>query len=632
MQSLPTYSLPLNAAFPSPSRIVLFFFCVLCIIRSINADILWEECDFEVDPNQRPGLDTGDFYNLCLQSHAFESQSYSWKFTKATIQSTSFDECVFTNRANAPNNFTGASWSNVVFNSCSFGSFDPFGPDIVFDETSLTNVVFSKCTFDHSVNILFSKFSMTNVTFDECTFRGNVRFELGEMTDVKIVNSRARRMDEVDLVSGFGDSVTFRQVTMNGVSILGSEFVNPVRFEGVDGAFVSVNKSTFYDFECDSGDRFISTDGEDNDDDGDNISILRSSFNDSILYDLKFYGNVRCSSTMWRQPHIVNITFFNDADMSQSTYTDFEIETIHQEQLRPHEEVCNSLDFSNSTLQRGSIANFSIDCLADFANTVFEKVRVKNLFVGRPVFENAVFKGQEYIDGICCSVACKNIQCLCNVTHPSGNCPSGDRSVNVSKDALPKKGGAACFPEDAQITKHDGSVIRMSELERRDFIHSGEDDGIASEIFFFSHRDRHSIHEYMHIIFDNGGSIKISEGHYLYVNGLLQVARIVQVGDMLRSGADSGDRVKVKAVKKVHLRGAYAPTSMTGKLVVDGIVVSSFTEAVHPKWAERLLWPLKMAHRMKMDMVVDAFQSLFEKSSLEHVGAFLHIPRGQEAI
>lgn len=68
----------------------------------------------------------------------------------------------------------------------------------------------------------------------------------------------------------------------------------------------------------------------------------------------------------------------------------------------------------------------------------------------------------------------------------------------------------------------------------------------------------------------------------MYANGGLKVARDVRVGDRMSSGL-------VRNVRRVVRKGLYNPQTESGVIMVDGIVVSCYTEAIQPIVAHALL-------------------------------------------
>lgn len=607
---------------------------LVALVPLIQAEIYWENCDFEVNGENQFLLDSGQYNNLCIRDHVFESLDQPFQFAEATIQGSTFKNCIFTNNENNINNFTLASWTDVQFDSCTFGSSSSANNQVVFRKTALSNVQFSNCVFDGSIELVFSEFDMRNVIFDGCHFKANTVFELGQISGVTITNSRVQYSDNPGIpnLSTEEKALTFRHVTMEYLSLLENTFVDyPLRFEGVNAAFVSINESSLAAVECDSDDRYV-------DEASGDISVLRSRFNDTILFDNTFNQKFRCPSTVFDRVTFLNLSFLHDVDLAFSTLNASSVDTLSQRQAFPEDGVeCRVFNFSYGYFDQHTMANVSIDCEGDFQNTTFEQVRVVNFFARSPNFRDAVFKRQEYVDGVCCSIACRSLGCLCDVPSPSGTCPSGDKSVNTSSLAREGAHHDSCFPSSAMVHV-EGASVRMDRVSKQHALHlpaSGSNPSVRNSIFFFGHRNARESQKYLALSYGHvdvhdseRGVLKISHGHYLYVNGVLQVARNVRAGDMLRSGVDNRDSVQVTAVDTVVLTGIHSPVTTHGDLVVDGIVVSSYTDAIDRRLAARLLWPVKTLHRLGFDSLISRVEKAFEMDSLGYLARKVGIPKG----
>lgn len=574
-------------------------------LRAARATIFWDDCQSEA---QNPGMDRGDLYNLCIRGHIFSDVNWSWKLTMAEIQDTQFNRCYFTNMPGAPNSFTEASWSNVEFNDCLFGSIDSHGPEIVFDKTALTNVAFSNCVFDHSVNLVFREFAFNNVSFTNCSFRGDTLFTLGEINTVSFVDSFIRHNDIAETTSG-NDSFTFRMMTINNMLTLGSQFLAPFRFEGVNAADVSFNESTFNSFTCHNQPNEL----------GD--ITLMSNFNNSIFQTVRFDDQVLCDQTTWRGMFMANVSFYEYADFSGS-----KIGNMHWDYVTTNTSTgaCHELNFTRSAITHRVLANTSVDCIANFEGAYFKQVFVKNFFARRPIFTDAVFHEQEYIDGQCCSTACIPLSCLCNITYTSGNCPVGMPTVNLTA----AEESSSCFPAEASVQRADGSALAMSRLTLHDRIAIGR--SAHSEVFFFGHRDQHTSANFLAIAHSGPQRVlTISPGHYLYVNGRLATARTARKGDFLHAG--TGEELTVRSVRAVSARGLFAPATLHGDLVVDGVLVSSYTDALHPRLAHWLLHPLRLLHRTGWIPLLRHANWLHTRSAAP-LARLLGLPRGPDFI
>lgn len=162
--------------------------------------------------------------------------------------------------------------------------------------------------------------------------------------------------------------------------------------------------------------------------------------------------------------------------------------------------------------------------------------------------------------------------------------------------------GGACFPAAARVELADGSTISMEELAVGHRVLAAPD--VHSDLFFFSHRalDRGTLHAYIEVRTASGKAVTLSPGHYVHVGGLLVAARSVRVGDVLT--LSSGSAAEVTEVVRVKRIGKYAPHTLHGDIVVDGILVSTYTTAVHPTLAHHiLLAPLRLLYRFGLSTV-----------------------------
>lgn len=151
-----------------------------------------------------------------------------------------------------------------------------------------------------------------------------------------------------------------------------------------------------------------------------------------------------------------------------------------------------------------------------------------------------------------------------------------------------------CFPLSASVRTANGNVVKMADLRAGRSIHISEN-GDASAVFLFSHRATDGVHEFVRLVTRSGHTITLSHGHFLYANGRLSAASAVRVGDVLRT-VDGPSRVIGLSV--VRERGLVAPHTLHGDIVVDGVVASSYTTAVHPRLAQIMLAPVRAVVRL----------------------------------
>jgi Hint module len=188
----------------------------------------------------------------------------------------------------------------------------------------------------------------------------------------------------------------------------------------------------------------------------------------------------------------------------------------------------------------------------------------------------------------------------------SANVPvsSPDAAVSVSPDATPsispspsktKNATSSCFPAAAKVELESGAFKRMDELAIGDRVRVGPTS--FSTVFMFTHKlGGAQLREFVNIDTASGHSIKATTGHYIVVNGGLKAAGQVKAGDVLTLA--SGESSAVTETSRVLLSGLYNPQTEDGMIVVDGVVSSAYTTAVHPTLAHAVLAPLRILHRM----------------------------------
>lgn len=164
----------------------------------------------------------------------------------------------------------------------------------------------------------------------------------------------------------------------------------------------------------------------------------------------------------------------------------------------------------------------------------------------------------------------------------------------------------SCFPASARVHLARNRTAAMSDLwvgsRVRVAVTTAEDDEEEEEdekeedwsrLFVWSHRVSTGQFAFTRVCAARF-CVTLSQGHLLPVNGALHAARDVRVGDSLQTL--DGMRV-VHEVTTVMRRGLYAPVTFDGRIVVDGVLVSCYTDAIDSGVAHGLLAPLRAIAR-----------------------------------
>lgn len=132
----------------------------------------------------------------------------------------------------------------------------------------------------------------------------------------------------------------------------------------------------------------------------------------------------------------------------------------------------------------------------------------------------------------------------------------------------------------------------MSELKAGDRVLVSN--GSYSDVYAFGHKDAEVVTEFIKVEVEKA-TIELSPSHYLIVDGEVKAARLVVEGDRVQLG--DGEIVVVKKLTRVTRQGLYNPHTLEGTIVVDNVLASTFTEAVHPILGNFLLFIPRVLHR-----------------------------------
>uniref|UniRef100_A0A7S0T498 Hedgehog protein Hint domain-containing protein n=1 Tax=Erythrolobus madagascarensis TaxID=708628 RepID=A0A7S0T498_9RHOD len=167
----------------------------------------------------------------------------------------------------------------------------------------------------------------------------------------------------------------------------------------------------------------------------------------------------------------------------------------------------------------------------------------------------------------------------------SFHCGGGDEPEN----------GADCFPHDATVELESGERKWMEFVQVGDRVRVGREE--FSEVYFWGHRDSlKSSDSFVTITAANAVQVTMSRGHLLYANGELTRADLVRAGDVLES--ESGAVVVERVERNVLRKGLYAPHTVHGDIVVDGVVASTYTDVVSPRAAHWMLAVERVGYKL----------------------------------
>ena len=147
------------------------------------------------------------------------------------------------------------------------------------------------------------------------------------------------------------------------------------------------------------------------------------------------------------------------------------------------------------------------------------------------------------------------------------------RSATPAPAPAPAPGGgglgAICFPGDAVVQLEGQSTnTPISDLKIGDKVLV--EDGKYSTVYSFGHRNEDVLTTYLQF----NQQLEISEDHMVHVDGNFAPASTVKLGSTLRDA--SGNGVVVTDIATVQKHGAFSPFTLSGKVVVNGMLASNF--------------------------------------------------------
>ena len=152
-------------------------------------------------------------------------------------------------------------------------------------------------------------------------------------------------------------------------------------------------------------------------------------------------------------------------------------------------------------------------------------------------------------------------------------------------------GETTCFPSFASVIvkrAHLQQHIQMHQLHIGDHVLLA--DGTFSPVFMFSHRQTKGTYPFI-TLKTSIHNITLTKGHYVYTDAGLMAASNVTTSHRLE--VSRGRYERVVGVEKTTYQGLYNPHTFGGEMLVDGVRVSVYTQAVEPVVAMALLAPLR---------------------------------------
>ncbi|XP_033119999.1 uncharacterized protein LOC117119324 [Anneissia japonica] len=162
-----------------------------------------------------------------------------------------------------------------------------------------------------------------------------------------------------------------------------------------------------------------------------------------------------------------------------------------------------------------------------------------------------------------------------------------------------------CFSCDSKVILKNWNFIPVKDLQVGDTVLSVKSDGklIFDEVFIITHMVSRKI-EALKISTDRGRSITLTANHMMLINGGLGFdsmlpARNIQSGHFIMV-LNSNQELQIEmvtAVELVMVDGCVCPTTASGRIIVDSVVVSCYPDDFPPFLQHYTLYaPMKVLH------------------------------------
>lgn len=475
----------------------------------------------------------------------------------------------------------------------------------------MRDVLFRDILWEAGAQVIFRSFAMSGVVFRRNRFLGGLTLTEGESSGLIFRNCTSGQQQSSELLPSV-ETVRLYKLTANRTKIIGSSFAGPVQLAAAQVRDMEIRDTTFgASFTCEDA--------------ADRRNLLDATRLQVV--DVAVEGPFNCTGAQLHSSAFADVSFGGGA-----TFTGADLDNVALVNVRVPSpgRSCTGLSFQDATLKGdggrgGQMRNVTVGCLLSLRSATVEGVVWTNVTAGRTDYAGAIVR-QEFLGPDCCTVLCGPGRCKCDVKDRTV-CPRGSRDVRLGARACllgtstveVAAAPAAAASEGAPTA---AKMVAVRDLEHGMAVRDGVDGAAsASPIYLFSHRTPDvgpGGADVVTLTTVAGHRLAITPGHLVYAvprGGAAAAAQLpaspppslvpagaVTVGDALVTA--NGSTVAVASTRLSVIPqtaagpGLYAPHSVSGALVVDGLRVSCYTTAVHPVVAAVALAPARAAYAL----------------------------------
>lgn len=181
--------------------------------------------------------------------------------------------------------------------------------------------------------------------------------------------------------------------------------------------------------------------------------------------------------------------------------------------------------------------------------------------------------------------------------------PEGGKST---KEVAKKDGG--CYPGSAIIYDSNFRARRIESLQVGDEVLVITKNGIQSDpVITFIHRQPEVVEGFLKIVTTKEKILLITADHLLFVELTGQAtaipARDVKVGDTVYvRGSHGSEKDLVRSISTVYEKGAYAPVTLSGTILVNDVHTSCYFDVLSHEWSHRAMSIARALHYVSPSM------------------------------
>ena len=185
------------------------------------------------------------------------------------------------------------------------------------------------------------------------------------------------------------------------------------------------------------------------------------------------------------------------------------------------------------------------------------------------------------------------------------------RDAKKANDALKKvqNESGGCYPESAFVTDKHGRRRRMDSLEIGEEVQVVNNNEIQFQpVITFIHRQPGLMQEFVQITTLKNKVLKITEDHLLFVEKMGEAraipARGVKIGDAVYVRAcQSVESDQVHSISTVFEKGAYAPVTLSGTILVNDVHTSCYFDVLSHDWSQRAMGIARAVYHVSPGML-----------------------------